>query len=196
MSSSPESELICFLDSDDYLTPNYLAEVTSFYSNHPQCEFLYFNYEKFSLITEIVTPKHTNQVLGQSVILTALSQAALGNVMTLAITKSILAKIFPLECKADWKTEADTVLTWSCSLAGARKYYLPKVLYRRRIHGNNDSLNKPIDLQKENKIKLIYRSTSYFIVIKIDSSGQRRGERTGDKRAQRQKKHLFVCGVF
>jgi hypothetical protein len=40
--------------------------------------------------------------------------------------------------------------------------------------------------KKEKKRKEnLYQSTLYFIVIKIDSSGQRRGDRAGDKRGQR-----------
>lgn len=151
-----KADLICFLDSDDLLKTNYLEEILKFYKNNNDCDFLFFAYENFGLINQLIAPYSQDEDLGLSKIITLFSFASVGNIMALAIKREVLEKVLPLPLLKDWITAADSCLTWACSLTGAHKYYLNKCLLKRRIHGNNDSLQKNTNQNHFDRIENLF----------------------------------------
>ena len=135
-------DLIFFLDSDDLYHEQYIEEAVCFYETHEQCDFLFCAYEHIGDgiggAPEVVPPYEGERNLGYSVALTFATKSWLGSpTSTLSMRRDVLDKILPIPFLEDWQIRADDCLVWGASLAGARKYFMPKALVQYRIHDSN-----------------------------------------------------------
>jgi glycosyltransferase involved in cell wall biosynthesis len=131
-------DIICFLDADDLYKKNYIEEIVQFYSQHPECDFLFCSAELFGSEQRIADVYKENRDLGFSRIITLYKKVWVGHrTSTLSMRREVLEKFLPIPYLEDWRIRADDCLVYGASIVGARKFYLAKPLIKYRVHDNN-----------------------------------------------------------
>ncbi|MEM7715791.1 MAG: glycosyltransferase family 2 protein [Cyanobacteria bacterium P01_A01_bin.68] len=138
-----KGDLIFFLDADDLYKENYISEVIKFYSDNPECDFLFCSAEIFGNQERIVDCYENNRDLGYSKVATLYKQVWIGHrTSTLSMRRNVLEKFLPIPYLEDWRVRADDCIIFGASIVGARKFYLAQPLVKYRAHGNNNHFGR------------------------------------------------------
>jgi glycosyltransferase involved in cell wall biosynthesis len=133
-----KGDIIFFLDSDDSYRLDYIEKSLGFYTDHPNCDFLFCAFEEFGDGERVVKKHPRSRDMGFSLIDVLHKETWIGGpTSTLSVRKTVLDKFMPLPFEVDWRVCADNCLVWGASLAGAHKYFLDEPLVRYRLHGEN-----------------------------------------------------------
>lgn len=133
-------DIVCFLDSDDILKPDYLEKTLAFFEKNESCDYLFCAIETFGQLCRIKLRYPSDRDLGITLVRVNHIKSLYGiggSTSTLAIRRSILEKVLPYPHFMDWKLRADDVLGLGASMVGAHKYFNSSPLVRYRIHSNN-----------------------------------------------------------
>ena len=137
---SAQGDIVCLLDSDDQLEPEYLNSILEIYRQEPKVDSVYVACELLRKEIEGCLRPNVSQHVGSSIVLTWLSQTWIGAPTScLSFRRKCLDQILPYPHLQDWWIRADDFLNFATSLAGARKYYLAKNLVNYRWHEHNQS---------------------------------------------------------
>ena len=139
-----QSDVVFFLDADDLWEPNYVETVMALLESRPDLDFVATNERRLFSDGRTEVTERSDRDLGYSVVRALKNGGAfLGQPTScLAIRRSTLERIFPLDQVRGWRTCADEALVYGSSLVGARKYFLGEPLIRYRIHGENHWFGK------------------------------------------------------
>ena len=161
-------DIVFFLDADDLFKNQYLEKALKMYGK-TSCDFLFCAHEDFSELDKKVRQCYSQDVcLGYSILYALYNRDfyGLGSITsTVSVRRSVLEKLFPYPSLEDWVNQAENVLIYGSSLVGAKKSYLSSPLVRRRIHGDNKSLRRTIDLDKAGAASK--RVHSYYHFVKL-----------------------------
>lgn len=138
------ADVAFFLDADDMWDPRYVETVMALFESRPDLDFIATNERREFSDGRVDITERSDRDLGYSVIRSLRNGGAfLGQPTScLAIRRTTLERIFPLERVRGWRTCADEALVYGSSLVGARKYFLGEPLVRYRIHGTNNWFGK------------------------------------------------------
>ena len=162
-----KSEIVLFLDADDYMQPEYVAHIVEQFQTQ-QCDYifsnpkiLYMGLESYAAndITESKEPKALDSKLANSscgkVIPSrepAMGSLSFGIFRTyylltyfgtstscIAITRETLAKILPLRSiESKWRIRADDCIIYGAALVGAKMYHTSYEGIVYRVHTTNN----------------------------------------------------------
>ncbi|MEM6673958.1 MAG: glycosyltransferase family 2 protein [Planctomycetota bacterium] len=139
------AEIVFFLDADDAWEPEYVKTVLAVFEERPDVGFVACNERRVFSDGRSEVSESPTRDLGYSLIRSLEPGAPFIGQPTscLAIRRSVLDKIFPLELAEGWRTCADEALVYGSSLVGARKLFLGDPLVRYRVHGSNHFYGRP-----------------------------------------------------
>ena len=140
-------DIICFLDSDDILKPNYLENTLDFFARNVGCDYLFCAIETFGQTSSVKLRYPSDRDLGITLVRVNHMKSLYGiggSTSTLAIRRSIVEKVLPYPHFEDWKLRADDVLGFGASMVGAHKYFNSSPLVLYRIHPNNGYAGRKI----------------------------------------------------
>jgi glycosyltransferase involved in cell wall biosynthesis len=141
-----KGEIVFFLDADDILEPDYVAQALEIYRTQKDVDFVFCGQRLFGEDDRVYLQYERDFDLGYSTVLTALKQHWIGAPTScLSMRRSLLAKILPLPFVESWRIRADDCLVFGSSLAGARKYFLAQPLVRYRVHSQNRHFGRDQD---------------------------------------------------
>ena len=127
-------EYIAFLDSDDYWLPEKLNTQIQYFKNHSECEIVFTKHENFFEEEKIKTDKRAIHEKKQETIENKILPSAL-------IKKRLFEKYGVFD--ENFQTGEDTELIYRMTKKGVSfDCCIDKVLYMRRLHGNNITLIK------------------------------------------------------
>lgn len=133
------ADLVFFLDADDAWDPTYVERVTALFAARPGIDVVYTNERRcFADGREEFTDR-TDRDLGYAMV-RSLSHGGVWRgqpTSCIAMRRSILDRIFPLDLARGWRTCADEALVYGSALVGAHSYFMGAPLVRYRIHGDN-----------------------------------------------------------
>jgi glycosyltransferase involved in cell wall biosynthesis len=151
-------DILCYLDSDDTWSPDYLKEVCAAFQSIQQPDFVYTGLEKFG---NEHGPHHLNsesqhsQLIPQSQQLLLARRVYVGGPTSANSIKSKYArqlfKDASPERLKDYRLCADQILVLGSSLIGCRKLQLPNRLVNYRVHSSNGFHNKETDKTEQNR---------------------------------------------
>jgi len=142
-------DIICFLDSDDILKPDYLENTLAFFAKNQGCDYLFCAIETFGQTSGVKLRYPSDRDLGITLVRVNQMKSLYGiggATSTLAIRRSIVEKVLPYPHFEDWKLRADDVLGLGASMVGAHKYFNSSPLVRYRIHSNNGYAGRKISM--------------------------------------------------
>lgn len=166
-------DLIFFLDSDDIYLPNYLETTLHFYNQTVDCDFLCCPVQEFGKSNSLRNYmsskdccKETGDI-GFSLLRTLYAKKYIGSsTSALSIKRHILMKILPLPFLENWLSRADECLVYGASLVGARKYFMPQLLIKYRVHDKNRYCGKSFSLSEKFRRKLAIEQVMQYILKK------------------------------
>lgn len=128
--------IICFLDSDDYFSPEKLAEIHKMHANgHP---YIYTDHQGVDSEKKATDdPLKRYKYDGFNSFLVYYMSKYPGNVTsTLSLTRDLAERIFPIEYPADWVIQADDCIVFQAGML-SKATYLDKKLSCYRMHNSN-----------------------------------------------------------
>ena len=133
-----QGQIVFFLDADDVLESDYVAQTLEVYRALPEVDFVFCGQQLFGDLDRVYLQYEQDRDLGYSAVLTALKQHWIGAPTScLSMRRSVLEEILPLPFVDRWRIRADDCLVFGSSLVGARKYFLAQPLVRYRVHARN-----------------------------------------------------------
>jgi glycosyltransferase involved in cell wall biosynthesis len=140
-------DVICFLDADDFLLPDYLRSVDEVWRKRTGMDFLFVDRFRFSELTGMESnrdpfdePFREPLGIGLTSFLVAGRKYWIGNsTSTLSLRRSLAKRISEVSeslCE-EWFTRADDVFVFGGSILGGNKYFLPRTLVGYRVHERN-----------------------------------------------------------
>ncbi|MEM9379377.1 MAG: glycosyltransferase family 2 protein [Planctomycetota bacterium] len=137
--AATEADVVLFLDADDRWHPTYVEEVVGLLEARPEIDVVECNERRFFADGRTEVTERPSRDLGYSIARSLVNGGPWTGQPTscLALRRSIVEKIFPLEGFEGWRTCADEALVYGSSLAGAHKFFLGTPLVDYRIHGAN-----------------------------------------------------------
>jgi glycosyltransferase involved in cell wall biosynthesis len=158
-------DIIFFLDSDDLYKPNYIEEAVKFYEKHPECDFLFCDFERIGQGEGTRSDYKYDRDFGYSAIATLYRNRWVGSITTtLSIRRKILEKILPVPFLKDWINGAENCLVYGSSIVGAHKFYCAQALVQYRLHGKNDHYTRKgrVDKARRDRLfSLFTKKTNY-----------------------------------
>jgi glycosyltransferase involved in cell wall biosynthesis len=146
-------DIVFFLDSDDTFAEHYVEAAVAFYQQNTSCDFLFCGMQEVGQKNAVRRFELEDANYGVTALLTACLRIWIGApTSALSAKRTSLSKVFPTDPSfwPDWRTRADDFLIYELSMAGARKYYMDKVLVNYHIHGTN--LSKQQNVEEQNGI--------------------------------------------
>jgi len=132
--------LLFYLDADDVWEPDYLARVIAEYERDPELDFVYVNLRLFGQREGLWLAQNRDHDHGLTVLETRYGRHWIGaptSALSMRRHVALRALDVPETLHDDWRGNADDVLIYGSSIAGARKRYLAQPLVRYRAHGSN-----------------------------------------------------------
>ena len=138
------SDILFFLDADDYYAEEHIEKCIKAFSSHPRTEFIFTAYQYTGDKRGDVFRFNQSGSKGLSPISAYFARYWVGGqTSTLAIRRSLVERVFPYD--DSWsqfsKAHGDLPLVYGASILGAKKYYLREATVHYRVHGKNDTLN-------------------------------------------------------
>ena len=141
-----KSDIVFFLDADDFWDEDYVARALEVYQRRPDIAFVAAAARILHSDGTKREERLEDRDLGYSVVRCHRYPHWVGAPTScLSMRRSTLAKFLPHEAGPAWRTCADECLVYGASLAGARKYQLGSVHVNYRVHGANAWHNKKPD---------------------------------------------------
>ncbi len=133
------SDIVLFLDADDYWDPQYVERVVQVFQEDPTIDVVGTKERKFFEDGREEIDDRTSRSLGYSRARCMEMQGTwMGSPTScLAIRRTILEQVFPAPNPKAWRVYADEFLIYGASMAGALMYFLDEPLVSYRIHGQN-----------------------------------------------------------
>lgn len=162
------SEIVLFLDADDYMQPDYVAHIVETFQTQ-QCDYV-FSTPKVLMMSSETSGADVGGAPSEVLDSKDLPQFGVGNVAFgifrayylltyygtstsgIAITRETLAKILPLrDIESKWRIRADDCIIYGAALVGAQMYYTSyrEIVYR--VHNANNYCGKSFSLSYEFK---------------------------------------------
>ncbi len=136
-------DIVFFLDADDMYKPNYIEEALKFYTTHPECDFLFCDFERTGEAEGNRGDYPYNRDFGYSAIATLYRHRWVGSITTtISARRNLLDRILPVPYLRDWPNGAENCLVYGGSIVGARKFYLAQPLVQYRLHRKNDHYSR------------------------------------------------------
>ena len=135
-----DAEVICFLDSDDRWTPDYLAKLAALYEARADVDFVFSDMQQFGERNEVMKFHPAAVDLGYTAISTYVLTPWYGaptSALSMRANWARRAVDLPEVFRNAWRLCADNCLVYGTSVLGAYKYYLPTGCVDYRIHGKN-----------------------------------------------------------
>lgn len=166
------ADIICLLDADDILAPDYVEAIAETFSKNPDCDFLIVDCIRFS---DERTPKFIEfssnarlHKLPPSVIATAFGfpRPYVGaNTSRLAMRRGAALKCIDVPWPDDWRVSGDDCFVLGTSIAGVQKYWLSRPLVGYRQHSSNNWSGAVVTAARTFFVQLArLRMVEYFMV--------------------------------
>lgn len=131
--------ILCFLDSDDRYSPEYLGAVSRFFGGHADCGLLLTGMEYFGARNgRMPFPYPEGRLGGRAFSVAVLHQWCGVPTSGCALRRELVRRFLPWpEGEGEWRLRADDLLVWGAEVAGGIKFYqaTPSVYYR--VHARN-----------------------------------------------------------
>jgi glycosyltransferase involved in cell wall biosynthesis len=170
-----DSEVVCFLDSDDEFEPGYLQSVASHFEANPGCSVAYSSFYREYLDGArhyVTLPRQPmpSQVLDTVLLLKFCG----GPTSTVAFKRTSLQSLRPLGAEDDWRVSADDALVMKAAASDLERWTLPSPLVKYRIHGANLFHGRKVSaasrrLKQERRMRLLASVTAR--VRALDNTG-------------------------
>jgi len=135
-----QAEVVCYLDSDDHWSPDYLERLGELYDARTDVGFVFSDMHHFGQEDRLVGFHRSAVDLGHTAIITYATARWYGApTSALSMRTKWARKVLDLPesfCET-WRLSADNCLVFGSSVLGAYKYYLPTGSVWYRIHGKN-----------------------------------------------------------
>ncbi|KGI76776.1 glycosyltransferase family 2 protein [Oleiagrimonas soli] len=133
-------DVVCFLDADDYWSPQYLDQIGALYDARPDVDFAFSDLHLFGDEQRRMGFADRPVDLGYTAISTfMLAQWYGAPTSAISLRRPMAQRVLdlPERIARTWKLSADNCLVFGTSVLGGRKYYLPTGQVHYRIHGKN-----------------------------------------------------------
>ena len=135
-----QAEVVCYLDSDDHWSPDYLERLGELYDARTDVGFVFSDMHHFGQEDRLVGFNRSAVDLGHTAIMTyAMARWYGAPTSALSMRMKWARKVLdlPESFRETWRLSADNCLVFGSSVLGAHKYYLPTGSVWYRIHGKN-----------------------------------------------------------
>lgn len=146
-----QSEIVFFLDADDYMSQGYINKAVQTFMDS-DCDMLFCDSK---IIQDGETRDNRPSVLphgdlGFAIFDTYFNGTYYGNsTSTIACTTHILHRILPLMLEDEWRIRADDCIIYGAALIGAKIFHLDFKGVYYRIHNNNNHCGKTFNAKYE-----------------------------------------------
>ena len=135
-----DSDLICFLDADDFYPSDYLMMLSAKHSRMKSdfyfCEPIYFRDEV--PVSCAVPHQNSEFVWAISSHATRYLRCWVGSPTScISVTGRLFNNLFPYPFEPDWRTRADDVIVYGAGIFGYAKCYVPDMGVGYRVHSDN-----------------------------------------------------------
>lgn len=146
-----QSEIVFFLDADDYMSEGYIKKAVSAFMDS-ECDMLFCDLrilENGNIIDgEPSVLPHGD--LGFAIFDTYFNGSYYGNsTSTIACNTRILRRILPLSLEEEWRIRADDCIIYGAALVGAKIFHLDFKGIYYRIHSSNNHCGKLFNAKYE-----------------------------------------------
>ncbi|MCI6313161.1 MAG: glycosyltransferase family 2 protein [Helicobacter sp.] len=166
-----KSEIVLFLDADDYMQPEYVAHIVEEFQSRC-CDYIFSDPKILNMSSNVFQASQNSCFaygdLYFGIFHTYYLHAYYGNSTScIAITRTTLAKILPLrDLQTKWRIRADDCIIYGAALVGARMYHThyDGVVYR--VHDTNNYCGKSFDSSYEFSRTLVVQELFDRIICK------------------------------
>jgi len=133
-------EVVCFLDSDDHWSADYLQKIAEIYDDRAEVDFIVSDMQVFGDEQRVIGYGPQPVDFGYTAISTFVTACWYGAPTSALSMRRRWAREsldLPPHFLERWKLSADNCLVYGSSVLGARKLFLPTGSVHYRIHGKN-----------------------------------------------------------
>jgi glycosyltransferase involved in cell wall biosynthesis len=163
-----KADVVCFLDSDDRWSPDYLDRLGALYDERGDVDFVFSDMRHFDQEDRLVGFHPAAVDLGYTAVATYVLTLWYGAPTSAVSMRSSWAQRvldLPDAFRETWRTSPDNCLVYGASVLGAHKYYLPTGCVDYRIHGKNAWLSNRSHMQSYRNLLHSRRLIAYYAQV-------------------------------